>query len=82
MKVHEERHIADVMAVRPKIRKGKADGVLVGPFKGPEQNATEIAASSAELDCLRKKMDSSCKGCGPIMRFPKMQRLIRRVSGH
>ena len=60
VKVHEESHIADALASRPKVCKGKPDGIEVTWTSTKEVNASEVRAYNAEIDCLKKKEQAAC----------------------
>ena len=67
MVAHEESHMHDAMAAKPKVCKGKADGVLVAANAGKQTKATEIAASNAEIECLKTKQKTGCEPCKQII---------------
>src|SRR5579872_5055685 len=77
MRVHEQRHVADALAAAPNVCKGKKAGVVVGPYSQSDLNATEIAASTAEIDCLEKKQEKACPACKEIIK----QR-IKQMKGY
>lgn len=63
MRVHEETHIRDSMAGAPKNCVGKPAGTLVGSW-GQTHDNTEVAASNAEIDCLKDKLKKEQCGGG------------------
>ena len=61
MRQHEERHIRDLMAANPLVCRGVWAGKTVSFSDPSERSATEFAASTIEIDCLRKKLQrQSC----------------------
>jgi RHS repeat-associated protein len=63
VRVHEESHIADLLATNPKVCKGATYG-RIPAWNDPQVTfASEVKASIAELECLRGKMKGACKEC-------------------
>src|SRR5262249_3570106 len=60
MRAHEDTHVQQIMAVSPKVCKAKASGVLVGPTDVNRLKTTEIAASTVEIECLKRKQEAGC----------------------
>lgn len=63
MRQHEQYHRREALADSPRVCKGKAHGVLVGPTSLQQQAATETAAIAIEIDCLKKKAQSAGCNC-------------------
>ena len=55
---HEQSHADDALKSNPDVCKNKADGTQV-TMADSEQKASEVKASNAEIDCLKKAL----KGC-------------------
>jgi RHS repeat-associated protein len=68
-RTHEASHLKDMMKypISATICKGQANGVIVGFSTTPEHDASEVAASTAEIACLEAKKDHGCKGCFQII---------------
>jgi len=60
---HEESHIRDVRATNPKLCGGLRDGIQVGYSNNKEQAASELAAYTLELGCLKKEKKKACSNC-------------------
>jgi hypothetical protein len=69
MQQHEGSHKADALASNPKVCKGAADGIQVGFSNEKERRASEIAASTVEIDCLnsKKKQKDTCDRCKQLI---------------
>jgi len=66
MQQHEESHKRDALASNPRVCRGAADGIQVGFSNERERAASEIAASTVEINCLNEKRqqrncDDRCK---------------------
>jgi RHS repeat-associated protein len=61
-RVHEEKHKRDALAASPHICRNARAGTSILVF-GPQQNATEIAASALEILCLQNKLKKGCDNC-------------------
>jgi RHS repeat-associated protein len=60
---HEEVHKRDALASNPKICRGSVDGIQIG-VSGVQQDRTEIAAYTVEIQCLRdKERKDPCPTC-------------------
>jgi RHS repeat-associated protein len=57
---HEKNHIEYNMASNPTVCNGQIAGMRVGTSTPDERSATEIAASNAEIACLRKQLEKEC----------------------
>jgi hypothetical protein len=60
-RVHEESHRRDALADNPRVCKGKADGTIVAATP-VARDASEVVASNAEIDCLRRKLETHGDG--------------------
>ncbi len=61
---HEESHIRDALAANPKVCRGVAAGIQVGFSNDIEQDTSEIAAYTTEVQCLKeKKTREKCPTC-------------------
>ena len=66
---HENSHKSDALASKPLICKGAANGIQIGFSNQQEQSASEIAASTAEINCLnsKKQQNNTCGNCKPLI---------------
>jgi RHS repeat-associated protein len=58
---HEIIHVIESTTAVPTICVGQPAGTVIGS-SGLTHNTTEVDASNAEIDCLRKKLDLPCGG--------------------
>lgn len=66
MQQHEGSHKSDALASNPRVCRGAADGIQVGFSNERERAASEITASTVEINCLNAKRrqrncDDRCK---------------------
>jgi RHS repeat-associated protein len=63
-RTHEGVHRSEALASNPKICSGSADGIQVGFSNGIEQDRSEIATYTVEIQCLKQKeRNDSCPTC-------------------
>jgi RHS repeat-associated protein len=63
VRVHEESHIADLLAANPKVCKGAKYGRIPAWNDPRDYHASEVKANIAEIDCLWGKMKNACNEC-------------------
>jgi hypothetical protein len=82
--VHEESHIKDAITSNPNICKGSLDGIQIGNSSNLEHDASEVAAHTVELECLkRRRMEELQKtsGGGCLRCELSIENRIRHVEG-